>query len=73
MLKKIKPLRILTLILLLWLSWQAIPPAQSTTHLESRLSRVELENTTLRSRISQLESQVSRLRELQLNNAPNRP
>ncbi len=61
MLKKIKSLGILTLILLLWFSWQIVTPAQSTTQLESRLSRIELENATLRSRISQLESQVSRL------------
>lgn len=61
MMKKIKPLGIIALILLLWLSWQSITPAQSTTQLESRLSRIELENTTLRSRVGQLESQVSRL------------
>lgn len=61
MIKKVKPLRVLVVILLLWFSWQTITPAQSTTQLESRLSRVELENTTLRSRIGQLESQVSRL------------
>lgn len=59
--KKIKALGILTFILLIWFSWQSVTPAQSTTQLESRLSRIELENTTLRSRISQLESQVSRL------------
>jgi hypothetical protein len=61
MIKKIKPLRILMLMLLLWLSWQSVTPAQSTTQLESRLSRIELENATLRSRINQVESQVSRL------------
>lgn len=61
MIKKIKPLGILILILLLWFSWQTVTPAQSTTQLESRISRIEFENTTLRSRISQLESQVSRL------------
>lgn len=59
--KKIKLLGILTLILLFWFSWQVVTPAQSTTQLESRISRIELENTTLRSRLSQLESQVSRL------------
>ncbi len=61
MIKKIKLLGVLTLILLFWFSWQTITPAQSTTQLESRLSRVELENITLRSRIGQLESQVARL------------
>jgi hypothetical protein len=61
MIKKIKLLGILTLILSLWFSWQTITPAQSTTQLESRLSRIELENTNLRSRINQLESQVARL------------
>ncbi|NJR40674.1 MAG: hypothetical protein HC781_19895 [Leptolyngbyaceae cyanobacterium CSU_1_4] len=61
MMKKIKPLGIFIFILFLWLSWQSVTPAQSTTQLESRISRIELENTTLRSRISQLESQVSRL------------
>jgi hypothetical protein len=61
MIKKIKPLGILILILLLWCSWQTVTPAQSITQLESRLSRLEIENTTLRSRINRLESQVSRL------------
>ncbi|MBW4515675.1 MAG: hypothetical protein KME11_10665 [Timaviella obliquedivisa GSE-PSE-MK23-08B] len=60
MMKKIKPLGILIFILFLWFSWH-VTPAQSTTQVESRISRIELENTNLRSRISQLESQVSRL------------
>jgi cell division protein FtsB len=49
------------LILLLWLSWQVATPAQTTTQLESRLSRIEFENTTLRAAINQLEAQVARL------------
>ena len=61
MIQKIKPLGIFIFVLLLWFSWQSFTPAQSTTQLEPRLSRIELENTTLRSRISQLESQISRL------------
>ena len=61
MIKKIKSLGVPILILLLWCSWQIATPAQSTNQLESRLSRIELENTTLRSRVGQLESQVSRL------------
>lgn len=61
MVKRFRLLGILTLILLLWFSWQSVTLAQSTTQVESRLSRIELENATLRSRVNQLESQVSRL------------
>lgn len=61
LIKKVKPLVVFCLLLLLWLSWQGVTPAQSTGQLESRLSRIELENATLRSRVNQLESQVSRL------------
>jgi hypothetical protein len=61
MFKTIKPLTMGVIILLLWFSWQVITPAQSTTQLESRISRIELENTTLRSQINQLEAQVARL------------
>jgi len=61
MIQKIKPLAIFIFVLLLWFSWQSFTPAQSTNQLESRLSRIELENTMLRSRISQLESQAARL------------
>jgi hypothetical protein len=61
MTQKIKLLGIVIFVLFLWFSWQSVAPAQSTTQLESRLSRIELENTALRSRIGQLESQVSRL------------
>jgi hypothetical protein len=45
----------------LWLSLQTATPGQSTSVLESQVSRIETENRNLRSRLNQLESQVSRL------------
>jgi hypothetical protein len=49
------------LIVMLWLSMQTATPGQSTSVLESQISRIETENRSLRSRLNQLESQVARL------------
>jgi chromosome segregation ATPase len=61
MIKKFKVLGILTFTLLLFFTWQSRTLAQTTTQLESRLSRLEFENNSLQTSLNQLEAQVSRL------------
>jgi hypothetical protein len=51
----------LILIIMIWMSLQTATSGQTTSQLESQLSRIETENRTLRSRLSQIEAQVSRL------------
>jgi hypothetical protein len=61
MIKKFKALSILLCTLLLLFCWQTSSTAQTTTQLESRLSRLEFENDSLRSSLSQIQAQLSRL------------
>jgi uncharacterized protein YceH (UPF0502 family) len=61
MLKKVKRFGILLCTLLLLFCWQSSSTAQTTTQLESRLSRLEFENNSLRSSLNQLQAQLSRL------------
>jgi uncharacterized protein YceH (UPF0502 family) len=61
MLRKFKGLGILLCTLLLLFCWQTSSNAQTTTQLESRLSRLEFENDSLRSSLSQIQAQLSRL------------
>jgi hypothetical protein len=61
MIKKLKVFGILTFTLMLVFFLQSRTPAQTTTQLESRLSRLEFENNSLRTSLNQLEAQVSRL------------
>jgi cell division protein FtsB len=61
MIRKFKVLSVLIFTLMLAFFWQSYTPAQTTTQLESRLSRLEFENNTLRTSLNQLEAQVSRL------------
>jgi hypothetical protein len=75
MIKRFKVLGILTVTLLFLFLWQSRSPAQTTTQLESRLSRLEFENNALQTSLNQLEIQVSRLSssaglDFSLNNAP---
>jgi hypothetical protein len=63
MIKKFKVLGILTLTLTLMLLFlgPSRAPAQTTTQLESRLSRLEFETNAFQTNLNQLEAQVSRL------------
>jgi hypothetical protein len=61
MMKRFKMLGILAFTLLLLFLGQSRSPAQTTTQLESRLSRLEFENNALQTSLNQLEAQVSRL------------
>jgi predicted RNase H-like nuclease (RuvC/YqgF family) len=75
MMKKFKVIGILTVTLLFLFVWQSRSSAQTTTQLESRLSRLEFENNALQTSLNQLEAQVSRLSsraglEFSLNEAP---
>ena len=47
-------------VLILIFCWQLSSPAQSTSQLDTRVSRLESENTLLRSRVSRLETSQSR-------------
>jgi hypothetical protein len=61
MMKRFKVLGILAFTLLLLFLGQSRSLAQTTTQLESRLSRLEFENNALQTSLNQLEAQVSRL------------
>jgi uncharacterized protein YceH (UPF0502 family) len=62
MLKLLKQLGIIALVsLTMVILLQTLSPAQSTARLESRISRLESQNTLLRSRVNRLENDISQL------------
>jgi hypothetical protein len=74
MLRRFKGLGILLCTLLLLFCWQSSSTAQTTTQLESRLSRLEFENDALRSSLSQIQAQLSRISpNARIDIAPNSP
>ncbi|NES81334.1 MAG: hypothetical protein F6K10_07925 [Moorea sp. SIO2B7] len=50
-----------------------LTPVQSSSHLESRLSRLEAGSSQMRSRINRLESEISRLRGKPSSPSPSPP
>jgi cell division protein FtsB len=75
MMRRLKVFGILAFTLLFLFLGQSRSSAQTTTQLESRLSRLEFENDALQTSLNQLEAQVARLSssaglDFSLNDAP---
>jgi hypothetical protein len=61
----LKPVLVIVLAVMLFLTvLQGITPAQSTSQLSSRISRLESENSLLRSRLGRIESRLSQVGQL---------
>lgn len=63
----------LAALVLVVLAFQASTPAQTTPQYDSRISRLEFDNTRLSARVSQLETQLARLNRIEIPRAGSNP